>query len=217
MLHHFLSHHSFGETNLHLHADNCAGQNKNRYVMAYLMWRVLTGLHREIKISFLLVGHTKFSPDWCFGLFKRLYKRTVITSLNDIAQVAERSAQCNHAQVVGHLDGTSVVPFYDWSTFFDNDRVIKTALKGISQMHHFRFTADRPGCVFVKDSSDGTERRINLLKDKSWRPSAADLPEIITPPGLSLERQWYLYNKIRDFCPDNTKDLVCPLPSQPLN
>ena len=157
MLHHFLSHHSFGETNLHLHADNCARQNKNRYVMAYLMWRVLTGLHREIRIFFLLVGHTKFGPDWCFGLFKRLYKRTVIISLNDIAQVAERSAQCNHAQVVGHLDGTSVVPFYDLSTFFDNDRVVKTALKGISQMHHFRFTADKPGHVFVKDSSEGTE------------------------------------------------------------
>ena len=125
---------------------------------------------------------------WCFGLFKRLYKRTVITSLNDIAQVAERSAQCNHALVVRHLDGTSVVPFYDWSTFFDNNRVIKTALKGISQMHHFRFTADRRGCVILKESSNGTERQINLLKDKSWRPSAADLPETITPPGLSLER-----------------------------
>jgi len=72
--------------------DNCAGQNKNCYVMAYLMWRVLTGLHQEIKISFLLVGHTKFSPDWCFGLFKRLYRRTEIASLDNIAQVAERSA-----------------------------------------------------------------------------------------------------------------------------
>ena len=77
--------------------------------MSYLMWRVLTGLHKEIKISFLLVGHTKFAPDWCFGLFKRLYKGSEITSLDDIAQVVERSAQCNHAQVVGHLDGTSIL------------------------------------------------------------------------------------------------------------
>ena len=184
--------------------------------MAYLMWRVLTGLHGEIKISFLIVCHTKFAPDWCFGLFKRLYKRTEITSLDDIAEVVERSAKCNHAQVAGHLDGTSEVPFYDWSGFFDNDRVIKTALKGISKMQHFRFTADKPGCVFVKNSSNGVERKINLLKDASWRPSPADLPAVITPPGLPLERQWYLYNKIREFCPDSTKDLVCPLPSEPL-
>ena len=122
-----------------------------------------------------------------------------------------------NAQVMGHLDGTSVVPFYDWCAFFDNDRVIKTALKGISQMHHFRFTADRPGCVFVKDSSNGKEQQINLLKDKSWRPSTADLPETITPPSQSLEREWYLYNKIREFSPDNTKNLVCPLPSRPLD
>ena len=194
MLHHFLSHHSFGETHLHLQADNCVGQNKNCYVMAYLMWRVLTGLHKEIKISFLLVGHTKFAPDWCFGLFKRLYKRTEITCLDDIAQVVERSAQCNHAQVVGNLGGTSVVSFYNWSEFFDNDKVIKTALKDISQLHHFRFTSDQPGCVFVKYSSDGVEQKIKLLKETSWRPSATDLPEVITPLGLSLERQWYLYN-----------------------
>ena len=119
--------------------------------------------------------------------------------------------------MVGHLHDTSVVPLYDWITFFDNDRVIKTALKGISQMHHFRFTVYRPGCVFVKDSSKGTEQKINLLRDKSWRPSTADLPETITPPGLSLEREWYLYNKIMEFCPDNTKNLVCPLPSRPLD
>lgn len=154
MLHHFLGHHSFGEINLHLHADNCVGQNKNRYVMSYLMWRVLTGLHQEIKISFLLVGHTKFSLDWCFGLFKRLYKRTAITCLDDIVQVVERSARCNNAQVVGHLDGTPVIPFYDWCSFFDNEKVIKTALRGISQMHHFRFLANAPGCVYVKNSSD---------------------------------------------------------------
>ena len=178
------------------------------------MWRVRTGQHKEITASFIPVGHTKFSPDWCFGLFKRLFKRTEITCLDDIAQVAENSAQCNHAQLVGHLDGTSEVTFYDWSSFFDNDTIIKIALKGISQISHFRFTADHPGCVFVKSSCNGPESKINLVKDATWSPSAADLPEVIPPPGLPLERQWYLYNKIREFCPDNTKDLVCPRPSR---
>ena len=32
LLHHFLSTHGLGEKNLRLHADNCSGQNKNRFV-----------------------------------------------------------------------------------------------------------------------------------------------------------------------------------------
>ncbi len=34
MLHHFLEIHSGHEPELHLHADNCVGQNKNRTVLA---------------------------------------------------------------------------------------------------------------------------------------------------------------------------------------
>ena len=64
LLQHFFSTHSFGESSVHLHADNCSGQNKNRHVIAYLMWRVLTGRHKQITLSFLIVGHTKFSPEY---------------------------------------------------------------------------------------------------------------------------------------------------------
>ena len=63
MFHHFLHHHGFGESSLHIHADNCSGQNKNRFMMQYLMWQVLVGLNVEIKMSFLFVAHTKFAPD----------------------------------------------------------------------------------------------------------------------------------------------------------
>ena len=68
MLNYFFNHHGLGETTVTLHADNCTGQNKNNTMMQYLMWRVLTGLHHTINISFMVVGHTKFPPDGCFGL-----------------------------------------------------------------------------------------------------------------------------------------------------
>ena len=42
-------------------------------------------------------------------------------------------------------------------------------------------------------------------------------PEVIPAKGLSPDRQWYLYDQIRQFCPESTKDLVCPLPSVPQN
>jgi len=86
--------------------------------MNYLMWRCLTGLHKEIKISFVLVGHTKFAPDWCFGLLKQCFRRTKIGDLDDIANCVSRSSVVNVPQLVGSLDGTNFIPIYDWSTFF---------------------------------------------------------------------------------------------------
>ena len=85
-----------------------------------------------------------------------------------------------------------------------------------SHFQHFRFTHEEPGVVYVKSSGCGAEKRITLLKDTLWQPSPSDLPSVIVPNGLSLERQWYLYTKIREFCPEAVKDLVCPKPAHEL-
>ena len=39
--------------------------------VGYLLWCVLTGVHQNITLSFMITGHTKFSPDWCFGLMRK--------------------------------------------------------------------------------------------------------------------------------------------------
>ena len=101
------------------------------------MWRVLTGLHREITISFLPVGHTKFAPDWCFGLFKQRFRRTKINSLDDIASAVDNSSVVNVTQLVGTLDGQCLVPTYNWSDHFD-EQTVKTALKGIKKKLSFQ-------------------------------------------------------------------------------
>ena len=79
-------------------------------------------------------------------------------------------------------------------------------------MHHFRFVSGSPGAVFVKSDSSAAERKINLLKDTSWAPSVHQLPLVIISMGLSAERQLYLYEKIREFCPPEKQDSVCPKP-----
>lgn len=47
-----------GETLL-LSADNCGGQNKNRFVLWYLAWLVFTGREKRIELDFMIPGHTK--------------------------------------------------------------------------------------------------------------------------------------------------------------
>ena len=37
MLHHFFEHHSLGESDINLHADNCSGQNKNQSYWPYVI------------------------------------------------------------------------------------------------------------------------------------------------------------------------------------
>ena len=54
MLHHFFDQHLLGENKLEFHASNCVGQNKNKSVVAYLCWRCIVGLHKEIVPSSLL-------------------------------------------------------------------------------------------------------------------------------------------------------------------
>ena len=73
----------------------------NDYSTQYLMWRVLTGLHKRMTLSFMMVGHTKFSPDWCFGLIKQKWRKSVVGCLDDLADTVNRSAAPNVAQLVG--------------------------------------------------------------------------------------------------------------------
>ena len=59
----------------------------------------------------------------------------------------------------------------------------------------------------VKENSD-SEGTFVMLFDEEWEPTAHELPTAITPAGLPLARQLYLYQQIREYCRDGTEDLV---------
>ena len=180
--------------------------------LQYLSWRVLSGLHQSITLSFMMVGHTKFSPDWCFGLLKQRYKKTFVSSLEDIVAVVNGSADVNTTQLVGSQEGEVVVPTYDWTTFLGKHfrKVPK-----IKTYHHFSFSSSTPGMVTLKELSDSAPSTFQMAVD-NWQPLSSELPSQIMPAGLSDERQHYLFSQIREFCRTGTEDLVCPPPSTPL-
>ena len=101
-VHYYFKKHELGETDAHLNADNCAGQNKNNYFLWYLAWRTMMNLHQTITYSFLFTGHTKFAPDRCFGLLKKAYKVSYVSSLYKFTCLVETSSstRVNKAQLV---------------------------------------------------------------------------------------------------------------------
>ena len=62
----------------------------------------------------MLVGHTKFSLDLCFGNFKKAYSQRFVTLLFDIVEVMVKSSEVgtNIYQLVGLPDGTTIVLVY---------------------------------------------------------------------------------------------------------
>ena len=77
--------------------------------------------------------------------------------------------------------------------------------------------SSNPGVVIAKRYVDSEQESFELLKKNADYSALLDgsiLPKEVTPAGLSPERQWYLYDKIREHIPDTVdKDATAPLPA----
>ena len=209
-VHDFFISHGAGETDAQINTDNCGAQNKNHFFIWYYSWRILCGLHKSILYSFLIAGHTKFSPDWCFGLLKQSFRRHYVSSLFDLMSAVDKStvSGVNISKLCGLHDGTLLVSVYDWVTFLEP---YFKKIPGISTFHHFRFSKDHPGVVFCRTLVDSPEIEFQILKNLEIRPPN-QLPPKLVPLGLSEERKRYLYREIREFCRPGTEDMVAPAP-----
>ena len=141
-------------------------------------------------------------------LIKRKFHRTDVSSLDDLARVVNESAACNLYQLVGTQDGTAIVPSRDWAGFLSSHF---RRLDGIKKYHHFCFEQDHPGVVFLKKTATAEETRCLLWG--VWLPSLVDKLPLVPATGLSLERRRYLFERIQEYCREESKDAVCPDPS----
>ena len=220
LLDHFFSNYGLGEMTVYLTADNCVGQNKNNCLIQYLMYRILSGLHSRIELSFLIVGHTKFSPDSHFGLIKQRYRRSQVYTYEQLAKVIEESAldgynRCHRVQSQGEKCGSKdVVVYRDWSSWLAR---YFTTVPQITDYHHFVMGDAKPGVVMLKTQVDSKEEAINIIKAPfNFRKDRIYPPNRLYSAGLSDERQWYLYSQIRQHIPnERDKDATCPKPTCP--
>ena len=206
LLHHFFATYGLGERECFLHADNCAGQNKNKTMIAYFAWRVLHSLHCRITLSFMLTGHTRCLVDGCFGLLKQKFRRSNCYSLDQLEAVVNTSTNtdCN----VAHRASDGVV-WRQWDSFLVGHF---KPIKGIRGYHHFVFDSERPGVVMVKETVDGPEQEVSILTTSKAAVLSAGLPDILPAAGLSLQRQQYLFKQVRPHVPAAYQDVLCPAP-----
>ena len=64
--------------------DNCARENKNRYVFTYLSYLIKCKIFNKIEISFLPVGHTHEDIDQLFSRISTYIEYRDIITMNDM-------------------------------------------------------------------------------------------------------------------------------------
>ena len=193
LVHNYFEQYSLGEEEIVIHADNCSGQNKNNAMIQYLAWRVLTGKHKRITYSFMVSGHTKFSPDGFFGLFKLKLKNSEVDDLEDLVKVVESSTNggYNNAQTI-YENGERKVFFHSWTEYLKKKF---KSLQGILKYHHFIFNQEEPGVVYVKKSIDSELIAIDINKNFT----VDDVLEEKCPLGLTLDRKKYILENVIQY------------------
>ena len=150
------------------------------------MWRILTGQHRKLEFSLMEAGHTKFSPDWHFRLWKMKWRHITAETLPEIFFSVSRSSRNGHNLPQLVQNSEKPVVFYSWSAYFDE---FFKKLPNMRKYHHFKMMAEVPGVVHVKEYTNTEEIEINIMKRGQIQIDSETLPDTIIPKGLDAARQ----------------------------
>ncbi|MCP4603496.1 MAG: hypothetical protein GY847_23760 [Proteobacteria bacterium] len=217
LLFHFLRHrtHETAAIVMHLHADNCCGQNKNNPVMQFFVLLVSLGLLRHVEMKFLIKGHTHCSVDGGHGMIKKVWRKHDVFTLEQAASVVEA------ASPTAGMHRAICVNAHD---FFDWDRLLSTyfrKLPKILSFQQFEMDATRPGRLRYRQHHTESWQEAEIFQSGIEQlprglSSFEAIQQLLTPlppPGIPVKKQYGLYEKVRKYVPQAYQDTVCPRPA----
>ncbi|KAK3108210.1 hypothetical protein FSP39_003259 [Pinctada imbricata] len=150
---------------LYIQADNCARENKNKFLLAFCELLVKLNVFHEVNLSFLYVGHTHEDIDAAFSQISEKLRRQDVITLPGILEMLGRGRL-----VKGMFDIKS------WLLPLINE------IGGHSKPLHFRFAEDEAGVkmMYRADSSKPWSKCYeNMLRD-----IPTGQPKILIPPNI---------------------------------
>jgi len=171
-------------------ADNCAGQNKNRFMIWFLSYlSIAVKDFEEIHLRFLVAGHTKNFCDACFGLCKRSLKGKNVLSPLDVCKLYKNSGRCNRVQT----PKTGVV-WYDWKAFLG--QFFDKTIPMLSMLHEFKFLRSNPGIVYYKHYANSEHWYELQLFKSGITADNVRIPSGDLCGGWTFERESGSFNKM---------------------
>jgi len=121
-------------------ADNCAAQNKNKYVIAFIHLMVELNFCKTIRLKFMIAGHTHFSPDRSFGWISKKQNACDLFTVDDVVDL------CNSSST--SISAEKYEDFYNWREYFE---VNYNTVDNISKCGEFCVDHRKLGYVFQSE------------------------------------------------------------------
>ena len=208
-------------TDLVIFADNCAGQNKNRCVIRYLIWLVEAGYVRSCNLIFLIKGHTKNKCDRLFNLLKQYYSRSNIFTPSQLIDHLNLSPQVN----VHRFQESDFKNYNKWLSKYYQVPETNT----IKDFHQFTIKSDNPTVLLRYSYSDAKveDYKQNFLPKRGlkkmehiMRKNSITLQNMkkeiqkLNPPGITPIKQMDFFDKWRNIVPECYWKEICPRPDE---
>lgn len=183
-------------------ADNRSDQNKNSFVLWYLMFLVDCDLFSDVSLKFLIKGHTKNPCDRGFGYVKKHVLNNPCWNVKELVDCVGRSSTA--VDVINLEDEQQ--PFRDFKSFLGG---YYNKLREIRQYQLFRISSAKKGFVECRRTPASDPVLVDL------RCRAADFPPLpvalaTIPPlrdrTMNPKKVADFHNKVLPYVPDEYKD-----------
>ena len=186
---------------LHLQMDNCSGDNKNFVTWAIAAWLVASGRVKQVRIFFLMVGHTHIIIDQVFGVITTGLKGIELAVPQDLLDSIDHSLKKN-PQYLGS-PAVWLHTLWDWKDWCENElqRVPITHLGSGTKINDT--DGDYNGMYDMLISQHGEWMASIQYRECCrfpWRPEASSGMRIIKrlpdkPPALAQLRPFSKWGK----------------------
>jgi hypothetical protein len=193
---------------LTVYADNCVGQNKNNFVVKFLIVLCHLGIFEEVNLKFFVKGHTKNACDRGFGHIRKYVMKQEIWTFKHLAKAVEKAAISNKCTSLEDEDS----PFFNYKIPLDE---IYHNIKGITSYQIFRSTSEMKGSVECFLSPNEKHQTIKLTRSyddiQVCEEKAKRIVDTVIPladPLPKLEKKMDMYLKVRPTVPTEYQDDV---------
>ena len=178
-----------GKTIVYLTADNCGGQNKNKFI-ATMLWHAINSIDtlQKVELGFLEKGHTQNENDAVHGVITNSVKKVTLFSPEQWYN-AVRMARIRPRPLI--VKEMALGEFSDFKAFSKALPNFKVADDGTTvnwtTLRHISISKADPNALLIKQEHDGVAVRVDLMRRKRRSKTTSDLPQLTalsTPCGV---------------------------------